>query len=28
MNSCLAAIDSEILNCRMSAESFKQFSLP
>lgn len=28
MNSRLAAIDSEILNCRMSAESFKQFSLP
>ncbi|WP_232086952.1 glycosyltransferase [Streptococcus thermophilus] len=24
----MAAIDSEILNCRMSAESFKQFSLP
>ncbi|MCE2258795.1 glycosyltransferase, partial [Streptococcus thermophilus] len=27
MNSRLAVIDSEILNCRMSAESFKQFSL-
>ena len=28
MNRRLEAIDSEILNCRVSAESFKQFSLP
>ena len=28
MNRRLEAIDSEILNCRMSAKSFKQFSLP
>lgn len=28
MNSRLAAIELEILNCRMYAESFKQFSLP
>ena len=28
MNRRLEAIDSEILNCRVSAESFKHFSLP
>ena len=28
MNHRLATIDSEILNCRVAAESFKQFSLP
>ncbi|KXT74715.1 putative CDP-glycerol:glycerophosphate glycerophosphotransferase [Streptococcus sp. DD10] len=28
MNRRLQVIDSEILNCRMSAESFQQFSLP
>ena len=28
INSRLEATDSEILNCRVSAESFKQFSLP